>query len=36
MRQITVQWGRLKVELPAELALFLLLRAFLALHNVNV
>jgi hypothetical protein len=29
MRLVTVTWGKLKVELPAELLLYLLFKAFL-------
>jgi hypothetical protein len=36
MRRIIVRWGRLRVELPAELLLFVLFKAYLALHHVNV
>ena len=34
MGQITVTWGKFKLELPAELLLFGLFRAFLMLHNI--
>jgi hypothetical protein len=36
MGQVTVKWGKFKVELPAELLLCVLLKVFLLLHNVNV
>ena len=36
MRLVTVQWGKLKLELPGEIFVFLLLKLFLMLHNVNV
>jgi hypothetical protein len=32
MRLVTVIWGRFSIELPAELLLFLLFRAFLILN----
>jgi hypothetical protein len=35
MRMIRIQWGKFKLELPAELALYLLLRFFLLIHNVD-
>ena len=35
MRLIKVQWGKLHLELPEEVFLFLLFKAFLALHNMN-
>jgi len=37
MRPVRVKWGKLNLELPAEIILFLLFKAFLMLHfNVNV
>ena len=37
MRLVRVKWGKLYVEAPAEIILFLLFKAFLMLHfNVNV
>jgi len=33
MRLVRVQWGKFRLELPAELALYLLLKFVLALHN---
>jgi len=36
MRLVTVKWGKFKLELPAELLLFVLLKTFLILHNMNV
>jgi hypothetical protein len=36
MRLITVQWGKFKLELPAEIFLFLLFKAFLMLHKTNI
>ncbi len=33
MRQIKVKWGKLDLELPAELVLYLLFKAFLLLHG---
>jgi len=36
MRLVRVKWGKLYVELPAEIILYLLFKAFLMLHNVNV
>jgi len=36
MRQITVKWGRFTLELPVELVLCVLFKAFLMIHNVNV
>jgi hypothetical protein len=36
MRQITVTWGKFKLELPAELVLLLLFKwAFLVAHFVS-
>ena len=34
MGQVTVTWGKFEVELPAELLLFSLFRAFLMLHQI--
>ncbi len=36
MRLIRVEWGKFKLELPADILVFLLLRAFLMFHNMNV
>jgi hypothetical protein len=36
MGRISVKWGKVEVELPAELLLFVLFKTFLVLHNVNV
>ena len=36
MRLVRVKWGKLLIELPEELVLFWLLRAFLMFHNTNV
>ena len=36
MRPVRVKWGKLNIELPAEIVLFLLFKAFLMFHNVNV
>ncbi len=33
MKPIKAQWGKLNIELPAEIILYLLLRAFLVLHG---
>jgi hypothetical protein len=35
MRLIRIEWGKFKLELPAEVFLFLLLKAFLVLHSLN-
>ena len=36
MRPITVKWGKLYLEVPAELILYLLFKAFLVLHSLNI
>jgi hypothetical protein len=36
MRLVTVQWGKFKLELPAEIILFLLFKAFLVIHSMNI
>jgi len=36
MRPITVKWGKLYLEVPAELILYLLFKAFLVLHVLNI
>ncbi len=36
MRAIRLKWGKLLIELPGEIFLFLLLRAFLMLHLLNI
>jgi hypothetical protein len=36
MRLVRVKWGKLSFELPGEIFLFLLVKAFLMLHNLNV
>ena len=37
MRLVRVKWGKLYVEAPAEIILFLLFKAFLMVHfNVTV
>jgi hypothetical protein len=36
MRLVRVQWGKFKLELPMELLLLVLFKAFLIYHNVNV
>ena len=36
MRLIRVEWGKFKLELPADIFVLLLLRAFLMFHNMNV
>ena len=35
MRLVRVKWGKLLFELPGEILLFLLFKAFLWLHNIN-
>lgn len=35
MRLVTVKWGKLTLEVPAEIILFLLFKAFLLLHDRN-
>jgi len=36
MRPVRVEWGKLYLELPGEIFIALLLKAFLMLHNLNV
>jgi len=36
MRQVSVKWGKFKLELPGEILIFLLYKAFLIIHNMNV
>ena len=36
MRPITVKWGKLYLEVPAEIILYLLFKAFLVLHLLNI
>jgi len=36
MRLVTVKWGKLVIEVPVEIVLFLLLKAFLMVHKMNV
>jgi hypothetical protein len=37
MRPVRVKWGKLYLEVPVELVLYLLFKAFLMFHyNVNV
>jgi len=36
MRPITVKWGKLYLEVPAEIILYLLFKAFLVLHSLNI
>jgi hypothetical protein len=36
MRLIRVKWGKLYLELPGEIIIALLIKAFLMLHNKNV
>lgn len=36
MRLVRVKWGKLQIELPEELFIFLLLKAFLMSHNMDV
>ncbi len=36
MRLIRVKWGKLLIELPGEIFIFLLLKAFLMLHSLNI
>ena len=35
MRLMRVKWGKFELELPADIFVFLLLRAFLMFHNTN-
>jgi len=35
MRLIKIEGGKLKIELPGDVAIFLLLRAFLVLHTMK-
>jgi hypothetical protein len=34
MAPVRVQWGKLNLEVPAEIILFLLFKAFLMLQNI--
>ncbi len=34
MAPVRVQWGKLNLEVPGEIFLFLLLKAFLMLQNI--
>jgi len=36
MRLVRVRWGKLVIEVPVEIVLFLLLKAFLMVHKMNV
>ncbi len=36
MRLVRVKWGKLLIELPEELVLFLLLKAFLMFHHGTI
>ena len=36
MRPVTVKWGNLHLEVPAEVFLYLLFKAFLMLHLLNI
>ena len=36
MRLVKVEWGKFKLELPAEFLLYLLFKAFLMVHNVDL
>jgi hypothetical protein len=36
MRRMIVKWGKLRIELPAEVLLFVLFKTYLALHRVDV
>jgi len=36
MTPITVKWGKLHLEVPTELILYLLFKAFLVLHSLNI
>lgn len=36
MRLVRVKWGKLLIELPDELIIFLLLRTFLMLHHWSI
>ena len=36
MRRVTVRWRRFRLELPEEIALFLLIKLVLLIHNTNV
>lgn len=35
MDRVRIQWGRYKLELPAEIALYLLIKLLLLLHNIS-
>jgi hypothetical protein len=36
MRPMRVKWGKLYLEVPVEILLFLLVKAFLLVHKLNV
>ncbi len=36
MRLIRVRWGKFRLELPAEIFIFLLVKAFLMLHSMHI
>jgi hypothetical protein len=36
MGLVRVRWGKLVIEVPGEIFLFLLLKAFLMVHKMNV
>jgi hypothetical protein len=36
MRLITVKWGKLYIEMPAEIFPYRLFKAFLVLHSLNI
>ena len=36
MRPVRVKWGKFELELPGEILIFLLYKAFLIIHNMNV
>jgi hypothetical protein len=36
MRLLRVKWGKMLVEVPTEIILCVLLKAFLMLHKLNV
>jgi hypothetical protein len=35
MRHVIVKWGKLRIEVPGEVFLALLIKAFLFVHNVS-
>jgi len=36
MRRLTVKWGKLRVSVPVEFLLYVIVKACLIVHNLNV